>query len=529
MTNHDPTPTSLADDLRALFHEVQVLCGDIDDRLPADLADVQDSFSDDELRQLLTEILVHIRAGGEPGAEARAVIAAGVRTMVEDAVARRRHPPAEITPTSSASQGDEIGPAAIGRTDDGEQEHLELFEAAGLEVRQVMPVPSFLGNVVPLTEGFANTGDIKFWEDNLRLKLDLDNFRRRERRDPDPDELRELFWPAGELPKEDVYKIVPLADDIASRGVQVPPVIDYWGTAWDGNRRLAACLYILTSTDYTTEQKNRARMIRVWQTGEHATRDQIDAIVTSLNFGDDFKLPWPEYVRARQVYDAYIDRRDLEASRHLLAERDETKIRQDIGKQFGIRTGAVTRYCKMVVWALDFEDYHREQDRDEVDIANRANALFQYFYELDSGRGDDKLAVKLRDDEGFRAIVFDLMFDGKFKNWAQIRELRRVYDKPDALDELKQAHRETSSAMGREHVNHAIDLARQRSLALRQAGRADELKRITKWLNEDATLAVLRKMDLDVLRDFRDAARAVDGMITNLIDGAAAPPVRDAS
>ena len=102
----------------------------------------------------------------------------------------------------------------------------------------------------------------------------------------------------------------------------------------------------------------------------------------------------------------------------------------------------------MVVWAHDFQDYHREQDRDETEISNRTNALFQYFYELDSGRGEDKLAVKLRDDEGFRAIVFDLMFDGKFKNWTQIRELRRVYENPEAFDQLKKAHRETSSARG---------------------------------------------------------------------------------
>ena len=529
MTTYGGAQASLVGDLRALFDEVQVLCGGIDDHLPAELADVQDSFSDDELRHLLMEILAHIRSGGEPTPETRAAAAAEVRTLVEDAIARRRQAPAETTAPTSSEPADEIGPAAIGITSDGDRAHLQLSDAAGLEVRPVRPTPSFLGLSVPLTEGFANTLEIRFWEDNLRIKLDLDNFRLRERRDPDPDELREMLWPKGERPKDDIYKIIPLADDIASRGVQTPPVIDYWGTAWDGNRRLAACRYILTSNDYTPEQKNRARKIRVWQTDEHATKDQIDAIVTSLNFGDDFKLPWPEYVRAQQVYDAFIERFDSESSRHILSDRDETRIRQDVAKEFGIRTAAVTRYCKMVVWAHDFQDYHREQDRDETEISNRTNALFQYFYELDSGRGEDKLAVKLRDDEGFRAIVFDLMFDGKFKNWAQIRELRRVYENPEAFDLLKKAHRETSSAVGRADVNDAVDLARQRSIALRQAGRADELARITKWLNDDATLAVLRKLDPDMLRDFRDAARAVDGMITSLVDGTAPPQAAAAS
>lgn len=527
MTASDGPQTTLVNDLRALFDEVQILTGDIDERLPEELADVQDSFSDNELRRLLMEIIVHIRSGGDPTAETRAAIAAEVRSLVDNAVARRQVQ-TETTAAAVVGPADEIGPAAVGSTSDGGRKHLELFENAGLTVRAVRPMPTFLGMSVELTEGFAKTSDVMFWEDNLRLKIDLANFRRREGRDPDPDELREMMWPKGELPKDDVHKIVPLADDIASRGVQNPPVIDYWGTAWDGNRRLAACLYVLTSNEYTEEEKNRARKIRVWQTDEHATKDQIDAIVTSLNFGGEFKMPWPELVRAQQVYDAYIERRDSAASRRVLSERDETRIRQDIAKEFGIKTAEVTRYCKMMVWALDFEDYHREQGRDEADIATRTSALFQYFYELDSGRGEDKLAVKLRNDDAFRAIVFDLMFDKKFKNWAQIRELRRVYENPQALDELKEAHRETSTAVGRVRLNDAIDMARQRSAILRQAGRADELARVTKWLNEDVTLAVLRKMDLGVLRDFRDAARAVDGMITSLVEGSAAPQASDA-
>jgi hypothetical protein len=509
---------TLVEDLRTLFIEVQLLCGSFDERLPAELAEVQDRFSDEELRTLLTEILLYIRAGDESSADQRAAVAADVRSLVDVAVARRAEPSVADANDVAAVDEEEIGPAATGSSADDMRQHLPLFDADGLKVRPVTPVPMFLGRAVQLTEGFVNTVDVRFWEDNFRIELDLENFRRREGRDPDPDELRQLLWPKGDSPKDDFYKIVALADDIASRGVQTPPVIDFWGTAWDGNRRIAACRYILAGPDYTPEQKSRARKVRVWQTDEHATKDQIDAIVTSLNFGEEFKLRWPEFIRARKVYDTYIERRDSEASRRVLSEQDETRIRQDIGKAFGIKTAAVTRYCKMMVWALDFQDYHREQERDEGEIANRTNALFQYFYELDSGRGDDKLAVKLRDDEGFRAIVFDLMFDGKFKNWSQIRELRRVYDNAEALDELKQAHRETSTALGRQHVNEAIFLARQRSLVLRQAGRADELARITKWLNEDATIAVLRKLDLGVLREFRDAARAVDGMISSLVD-----------
>ena len=215
-------------------------------------------------------------------------------------------------------------------------------------------------------------------------------------------------------------------------------------------------------------------------------------------------------MRARQVYDAFIERRDSEASLRVLTERDETRIRASVARFFGIKTQEVTRYCKMVVWALEFEDYHRDQDRDESQIANRTNALFQYFYELDSGRGDDKLAVKLRGDDGFREIVFDLMFDGKFKNWAQVRDLRRVYDNPESLDELKQAHRETDSTIGRATVNRAIDIARRAKYGPATGRSGRRVGPHHQVAQRGVTLAVLRKLDPDVLREFRDAARAVE-------------------
>lgn len=505
-------------DLRALFDEVLTLCGDIDESLGAEIEGVRDWLSDDELRELLTNVLIQLRQVGAPQTdESRAAMAASVKSTVVGVVQRRQR----FDEADSALEGGdaEIGPAATGSVGGETRGHLELFEWAGLEVRAVAPAPTFLGREVPLTEGFAKTMDILFWEDNKRLQLDLNNFRHREGRDPDPDELRELLWPRGTtLEKDDPYKIIALADDIAARGVRTPPVIDYWGTAWDGNRRLAACRYILMSPNFTDEQKDRASRIPVWQTSKGATKDQINAIVTSLNFGADFKLPWEEYIRARLVYDAYIESRDSAASRSVLSDRDETRIRQKVARDFGIRTDQVTRYCKMIVWALDFEDYHREQDRDEVEIGNRANALFQYFYELDAGRGDDKLAAKFHADEAFRAIVFDLMFDGKFKKWEQVRELRRVYETPEAFDKLKEAHAETSTALGQAHVAEAIEKARHRSTVQRQAGRGDDLARVTKWLNEDVTMAILRKLDVTVLRDFRDAARAVDGMITQVVE-----------
>lgn len=510
------TETPTADDLASLFDEVQVLCRSLDLDLDNELDGIEDRFTDEELRELLTSVLVVIRSNGELTEADRDRIEGEVRSAIDAAIKTRNEMETKWDGYPAASP-EEAGPAA---GEDSERTHLALFDYDAVKVRPA-PASTFLGRTIPLTEGFARTQDVEFWQENKRLDIDLKNFRRTEGRNPDPEELKRMLWPTGSTKKGDPHEIGELADDIAARGVHTPPVIDYWGTAWDGNRRLAACLYILASDEYDDVQKDRARQVRVWQTNEHATKDQIDAIVTSLNFGKDLKKPWPEYVRARDVFDAYIELRDIEASRRTLTDRDETKIRRRVADKFGIKTQDVTRYCKMVTWAIEFEDYHREQDRDENEVESRTAQLFQYFYELDAGVGDDKLGRRFSNDESFRAIVFDLLFDQKIKNFSQVRELRRVYDTPEALDVLKEAHAQPHTALGRDAVDRATFIAKQKSQESRQAGRGNELASIAKWLREDVTLSILSKLDVNVLRDFRDAARAVDGMFSSLVDGAA--------
>lgn len=510
-----PDTAMTTNDLKALFDEVHVLCGGLDDSLLAELDQVEDHFSDDELRALLTSVLVLIRFG-ESSDEDRARIAEEVRARIDKAIRKRGATRARWDEYPAAPE-EEAGPAIS----DEEHIHLELFDWDNFHVRPA-PTSTFLGRTIPLQEGYVNTRDIEFWPENKRLAIDLRNFRRKEGRDPDPEELMRMLWPKGSTSQGDPYEIRELADDIAARGVLTPPVLDYWGCAWDGNRRLAACLYVLANSDYSDEQKERASRVRVWQTNEHATKDQIDAIVTSLNFGKDLKKPWPEYVRAREVYDAYVELYDNEASRREVNEKDETQIRRRVGQRFGIKTAEVTRYCKMVIWAEKFENFYREQSRDESEIESRTAELFQYFYELDAGVGDDKLAKRFADEPAFQAIVFDLLFDGKIKSFQQVRELRKVYDTPEALEQLRDAHAQPNVALGREGVVDAIFTAKRKSQETRSVGKGNELAAIAKWLRQDVTMALLGKLDPNVLRDFRDAARAVDGMISMVVDGTAA-------
>ncbi len=106
------------------------------------------------------------------------------------------------------------------------------------------------------------------------------------------------------------------------------------------------------------ERKKRRR----WS----CARKTNQAIVTSLNFSEEFKLTWPEFVRAREIADAVAELRDNMLTRNTtLSDKEESDIRRRVGKKFGIKTDRVTRYCKLMAWAEEFEDFHRNQDRDE--------------------------------------------------------------------------------------------------------------------------------------------------------------------
>jgi len=127
-------------------------------------------------------------------------------------------------------------------------------------------------------------------------------------RAPSPEELLHIMRGQMRLEgmeDEDEFEIVTLARSIAANGVRKPPIIDVNGILLDGNRRVAACYLILndTSGEFTSDEKKRAEYIYVWQLLDGATDDERDRVMVSLNFESDCKKDWPEYIKARKVFD----------------------------------------------------------------------------------------------------------------------------------------------------------------------------------------------------------------------------------
>lgn len=351
---------------------------------------------------------------------------------------------------------------------------LGLLEFDGIKPRPVQPSAVFHTREVPLNEGYVRTRDINLWDSNERIEIHLQQFHRKHGRKPNPQELLDIMFSHLRLEgvtEEDQFKIPALARSIAANGMRKPPIVALDGRLLDGNRRLAACYYILNNEEFDLAQKKRVEYILVWQLTDHATPSDEDAIIVSLNFEDDHKQPWPEYVKARKVYDEWKGAITIEPTSNA---RRQAEMKREISKRFalGFDTATVSRYIKMVQAAEEFEDHHIvDRQRDQYAVKHKAAEYFQYFDELTKGTTPGGVSYELSRQPELKNVVFELLYGDKLKNWKQIRDLRWVVDNSDARDLLlKAASTECKTPDELEQVQEDVEAA----LALGRARRAEE-------------------------------------------------------
>ncbi len=229
---------------------------------------------------------------------------------------------------------------------------LRLRPHDGIDLRPVRPVPVFHERPVAVTEGFVPTRKIELWDRNERLDIHFNQFQKKFGRGPNPEEVMAIMKGEMLLPgitETDRFGISALAKSIAVNGVRKPPIIDVDGKLLDGNRRVAACHHILedNSGDFAHEEKQRAEWLRVWQLTEHATDQDRDAVIVSLNFEPDFKQDWPEYVKAQKVHGQWETLLALEPRANPGPARLR-EIRKEIARRFALATDEVSRYISMV-------------------------------------------------------------------------------------------------------------------------------------------------------------------------------------
>jgi hypothetical protein len=368
---------------------------------------------------------------------------------------------------------------------------LELIAYNGIKPRPVLPTPCFHGKDVPMRSGFAKITDIQLWGENDRLDIHLGQFRQNNGRDPNPEELLDIMLSKMQLPgipddkKNDQFDIVELARSIAINGVRKAPIVDIDGTLLDGNRRVAACYYIRNSNEFNSEQKRRAEYIQVWQLTEHATDDDRKAVVVALNFESDCKMPWPEYIRARKVYEEWQAMLALE--QRTPASKRQAEMKRELSMKFalGPDTSTINKYLNMVKWATEFEEYHiHEKNRDHYQVQHKTNKYFQYFNELKGPTTPGAVGYALNEDEGLKHTVFDLIYEGKLRNAQQIRTLRHTFYNQEARKLLARARNESDTDLADDHIEDAITIARSQRAETREMGANTRIESFVQWFEE---------------------------------------------
>jgi len=391
----------------------------------------------------------------------------------------------------------------------------------GLSPRDVLPVPSFNNKTIPMVEGYVDVEKLQLWAGNHRLTLLVAEFEERNNRPPAAEELVKLMQGSilmtGVKNPTDPFKLKPLADSIARKGVEIPPIVTFEGEPKDGNRRIAASLLVLHGKDYSAAEKERARYIRVWRAPEGTTDDQFEAIVVSRNFESDHKEEWPEYIKGRLVVQEYELRKRQVKGRITRAELK--RIREELAKDFAIKPGEVDRYDRMVYWADDFSAYHLEHGREPAAVRHKTEKNFQWFYELDAGRGNEKLTRRLETDDELKAVVYDLMFD-VLDSGAQVRNLYRVVNDPETAGTLLKAHelmdREPHRAL--DLVDDAITDAKRRDVRRRSIGFEEYLKSMVDRLGStppDQWNTLDSELLLEVRRIMESALGAIDAQLSS--------------
>lgn len=316
-----------------------------------------------------------------------------------------------------------------------------LCERNGIPVSPVFPIPFFHEKEIPMLGGFVKTSDIDLWDDNDRLDIHINQFKLENGREPNGSELLEIMLSKMPLPGvkgKDQFKIMELARSIANNGLRRPVIIDLDGTLLDGNRRITACKYILRSSEFSIEQKARVEYVFVWQLTEYATNDDKRRVVVSMNFENDCKEEWSEYIKAKKIYEDWQSMLALETYASAVRQNELLK---ELSKRYalGSDTSRVKRYIRMMEEAERFETYHIDDcERDEYEVKHKSAEHFQYFDELTK----KNVSKTLNEDELLCDLVYDLLFEDKITSWDQIRLLPKISHSEEAINYLREARTE---------------------------------------------------------------------------------------
>lgn len=267
--------------------------------------------------------------------------------------------------------------------------------------------------------GYVRTKDIKGWVGNVRIEMFVEKWKRDHTTTPTNEEI--MDWMLHDPYKE--FRLVELGDSLLKNGVRQSIVVKADGTLLDGNRRYFAALFKLGQAEVSGDKTVRQMVSQLpaFVLGPSCRREDFDAVLVEENFVDDCREPWPPFIRANKVYEAYKDLRENGNSRAATIT--------DLVERFGMKKAHIDRWIKMMDFIEEFYDFHIVGDdeggrlpKDEYDVKWKTQEYFEYFDELTKAG----VAKSLEADPEFRDKVFERLFAGEFLNFKWIRELPAI-------------------------------------------------------------------------------------------------------
>lgn len=295
---------------------------------------------------------------------------------------------------------------------------------------------------MPGWSGLVKIDKIHGWAGNRRIELFRRKCLEQFGRLPTDDEMYSFM-----LSEKD-FHIRELARSILYNGVRVPIILDTDGTLLDGNRRYVAVKYAI---EHNADVKDDLVNIPAWVLTEDATDEHKRKVLVECNFLDDWKVDWPNYIKAITIYEDYVDKG---------LNLEEISERYD-KKKTDIRT-----IIKVMDLIQEFLNFHKHSD----DAFNVAYEHYPFFEEA-----HNKYRSKLDSDPDFKEQFFVWMVEDKFRNLLQVRRLGEIRDNEEAWAVIRSDSPDA--------VDAAIHIVQGEKLPSIVDGEK-RIKKIIKWLKE---------------------------------------------
>jgi|SRR6185312_9702630 len=351
---------------------------------------------------------------------------------------------------------------------------------------------------VEVWNGYVRTKSVGGWVGNVRIDLFVDKWKRDHKAAPTNEDI--LDWMVAD--PNDEFDLEKLADSILKNGVRQKIVITSDGTLLDGNRRYFAALMSLREAEKINDRDalQMVSSLPAYVLSPGCQKADLEAVLVEENFVDDCRRPWPNYIKAKRVYETYKELRESHLSKAQAVDQ--------LVPQFGIPKGHVERFLKMMDYIQEFHDHHAQEDpetgkkaKDDFDIRWQVQKYFEYFDELTK----TQVVNTLNSDPELRDKVFERLYDGDFASFVQIRKIPAIAADRVARDKFM------TLEGGPKAVENAIGWVTAAGIARKAMANDDRIIGFKNFL-QTLTAIEIAQLNRDAVADLRIIAEMVTNM-----------------